>query len=252
MDVLIIEDERIASLKLEQLLKEADPEIRVMASIATIRDAVVWLRSNSPDLIFSDIHLSDGLSFNIFDQVDISTPVIFTTAYDQYAIEAFRVNSIDYLLKPVEIGKLEQSIEKFKSVTGKRHSGKMEIESLIKAFVNQEDPYKKRFVITIGSKVKMVNVEEIAYFYVQDKSSYIQTRTKQSVAIDHSLNELEKMINPKHFFRVNRKYLVHIDAIENIFILSKSRIKLALRPPTEEAIIISFGRSRDFKNWINN
>jgi DNA-binding LytR/AlgR family response regulator len=251
MDVLIIEDESLASQKLEQLLTQIDNSIAVVATVGTVRDAVTWLESKQADLIFSDIHLSDGLSFSIFEKVEVDIPVIFTTAYDQYAIDAFRVNSIDYLLKPIEIEKLTQSIKKYKSLTREWHPGKPEFESVIKAFIKQSDPYKKRFVITIGSKVKVVNTEDIAYFFSQDKNTFIQTRKNQTMGIDYSLDALEKMIDPERFFRANRKYLVHMESIEHIQILSKSKIEVALIPPVEEEVIISFKRSREFKTWLN-
>jgi two-component system, LytTR family, response regulator LytT len=251
MNVLIIEDEKIASDRLEQLLHQIDKTISVVAKIGTIRDAVVWLGTNTPDLIFSDIHLSDGLSFNIFEKLEITTPIIFTTAYDQYAIKAFKVNSIDYLLKPIDIEKLVQSIEKYKNLTRAKGAGKIDIESLLKSFVKKEDTYKKRFMITVGPKLKIINIEDIAYFFVQDKSVFIQTKTNKNVAVDYSLEALEKMLDPEHFFRINRKYIVHINSIANIYTLSKSRIKIALNPPVEEDIIISFNRSGNFKKWLN-
>ncbi len=251
MEVLIIEDEKIASERLEQLLHQIDKTISVVAKIGTIRDAIDWLGINTVDLIFSDIHLSDGLSFNIFEKVKVTTPIIFTTAYDQYAIKAFKVNSIDYLLKPIEIEKLTQSIEKYKNLTKAKDAGRIDIESLLKSFMKKEDAYKKRFMITIGPKLKIINLEDIAYFFVQDKSVFIQTKTNKNVAIDYSLDALEKMLNPELFFRISRKYIVHISSIANIHTLSKSRIKIALNPPVDEDIIISFNRSRNFKNWLN-
>jgi two-component system, LytTR family, response regulator LytT len=251
MNVLIIEDEKIASERLEQLLHQIDKTISVVAKIGTVRDAVSWLGANTVDLIFSDIHLSDGLSFNIFEKVEVTTPVIFTTAYDQYAIKAFKVNSIDYLLKPIEIEKLTQSIEKYKSLAENRGANNLNIEFLLKSFIKKEETYKKRFMITIGPKVKIINVEDITYFFVQDKSVFIQTRTNKIAAIDYSLEALEKILDPELFFRINRKYIVHINSIANICTLSKSRIKISLSPPVEEDIIISFSRSRNFKNWLN-
>ncbi len=251
MNVLIIEDEKIAAQKLEQLLYKIDETITVVAKIGTIRDAVNWLGDNTADLIFCDIHLSDGLSFNIFDKIKVNTPIIFTTAYDQYAIKAFKVNSIDYLLKPINIEKLTQSVEKFKNLTRPVDITKINMEALIKSFVKKEDIYKKRFIITVGQKVKIVNTEDISYFFIQDKSVFIKTKTNKVVAIDHSLDALEKMLDSEFFFRINRKYIVHIDSIDNIHILSKSRIKITLNPPVDDDIIISYNRSGNFKNWLN-
>jgi two-component system, LytTR family, response regulator LytT len=251
MNVLIIEDEKIAARKLENMLHQIDESIIVLGRIGTIRDAIDWLGKHTADLIFCDIHLSDGLSFNIFDKTAIKTPVIFTTAYDQYAIKAFKVNSIDYLLKPVEPDKLRQSIEKFKSLTAPGNIDNMNVEALLKEFVKREEGYKKRFMVTVGSKVKIINVEDISYFFIENKNVFIKTLTNKMVAIDFSLDAMEKMLDPDLFFRINRKYIVHINAIENLHILSKSRIKVALSPQADEDIIISFNRSRNFKKWLN-
>jgi two-component system response regulator LytT len=251
MNVLIIEDEKIAAQKLEQLLHQIDETISVVAKIGTIRDAVAWLGDHTPDLIFSDIQLSDGLSFNIFDKVEVNTPIVFTTAYDQYAIKAFKVNSIDYLLKPIDIEKLTQSVDKFKNLTRPADIDKINLEALIKSFVLKEGTYKKRFIITVGPKVKIVNIEDISYIFIQDKNVFLKTKTNKVVAIDYSLEALQKMLDPELFFRINRKYIVHIDSIDNIHILSKSRIKITLIPPVDDDIIISYNRSGNFKNWLN-
>jgi len=251
MNVLIIEDEQIASKRLEQLLHQIDGTINIAAKICTIRDTVAWLSANTPDLIFSDIQLSDGLCFKIFEKVEVNTPIIFTTAFDQYAIKAFEVNSIDYLLKPVDIEKLSQSVEKYKKLSGQQNVSSINIESLLTYFVKKEDPYKKRFVISIGPKVKIINIEDIAFFYAQDKSVFIQTRTSKNIAIDHSLEALEKILDPELFFRINRKYIVHLSSIASIYTISRSRIKITLNPSVEEDIILSFNRSRNFKNWLN-
>ncbi|MFH0841644.1 MAG: LytTR family DNA-binding domain-containing protein [Bacteroidota bacterium] len=248
MNVLIIEDEKIASGRLTEMLKQIDISISVTAVTGTVRDSIAWLKENSADLIFCDIQLSDGLSFDIFEKTEVNTPIIFTTAYDKYAIDAFRVNSIDYLLKPFDIEKLKQSLRRYENLVKTRE---INIESLLKSFIKKEDKYRKRFVITIGPKVKIINTEDIAYFFARDKGIFIQTTSGRSMAVDHSLDALEKMMDPELFFRVNRKYLVHINAIDNIHILSKSRIRIILTPPAGEDIIISFERSRNFKNWLN-
>ncbi len=252
MDVLIIEDEQVASRRLEQLLIQIDPSISVLAKYATIRDSVEWLGEHSPDLIFSDIQLSDGLSFRIFEQVEVNTPVIFTTAYDQYAIKAFEVNSIDYLLKPIEKEKLAQALEKYHSLNPPGDKSSIDLDSLHKAFIEIDQLYKKRFMIMIGPKVKVIEVEDIAYFHVQDKNVFIKTKANQSLAIDHSLDKLEEMLDPSLFFRINRKYIVHLHSIESMYTLSKSRMKLTLTPTADEDIYLSFNRSRSFKNWLNH
>ncbi|MCK4664928.1 MAG: response regulator transcription factor [Bacteroidales bacterium] len=250
MKVVIIEDEKIVAERLEQLLYKIDNSISVLAKIRTIRDAVIWLNNNNPDLIFLDIHLADGLSFKIFEQIEIKTPVIFTTAYDQYAIKAFKVNSIDYLLKPINIDDLTQSINKYKDLIKTKSSGTIDFKTLIEA-IDKKSEYKKRFTISIGRKIKIINTNDIAYFYVLEKSIFVHTYDNKNIAIDYSLDKLESLLDPEIFFRINRKYLININSIKNIYTLSKSRIKVELNPPANEDVIISFKRSGMFKKWLN-
>lgn len=251
MNVIIIEDEKIVADRLEQLIYQVDNSISVLAKIGTIRDAVKWLSNNTPDLIFLDIHLSDGSCFKIFEQIEVKTPIIFTTAYDQYAIKAFKVNSIDYLLKPIDIDELTQSIEKFKDLIRIKNSETINFKSLIEILDNKKNVYKKRFVINTGRKIKIINTNDIAYFYVLEKCIFLCTYDNNNIAVDHSLEKLESLVNPDYFFRINRKYIVSINSIKNIFTLSKSKIKVELNPPTNEDVIISYKRSGKFKQWLN-
>ncbi|MCK5169634.1 MAG: response regulator transcription factor [Bacteroidales bacterium] len=250
MTVLIIEDEKIAANNLEKLLKQISPDIQILDKLETIRNSVNWLSNYKADLIFLDIHLADGLSFKIFEQIEIKTPVIFTTAYDQYAIKAFKVNSIDYLLKPIDIDDLIQSINKYKDLTETKSSGTIDFKKLIEA-IDKKGEYKKRFTISVGRKIKVINANDIAYFYVLEKSIFVHTYDNKSTAIDYSLDKLESLLDPEIFFRINRKYLININSIRNIYTLSKSRIKIELNPPANEDLIISFKRSGMFKKWLN-
>ncbi len=249
MEVVIIEDEIAVANRLVQLLNQIDPKILVLEKIRTVRDAIKWLGQNHPDLIFMDIHLADGLSFKIFDQIEIKTPIIFTTAYDQYAIKAFKVNSIDYLLKPINIDELTQSIQKFKKISENNLTKIIDYQSIIKA-IGDKKAYKKRFTINIGRKIKIIETSSIAYFYIMNKSNFILTNENKSFDIDYSLDKLEDLMDPEIFFRIHRRYLIHINSIKSIYTLSKSRIKIELTPPANEDIIISYQKSGKFKKWL--
>ncbi|MCF8361155.1 MAG: LytTR family DNA-binding domain-containing protein [Prolixibacteraceae bacterium] len=251
MNVVIIEDEKFAAEKLESALLEIDPSIVVSAKLGSIKESVKWLFQNTADLIFLDIQLSDGISFSIFEQINIATPIIFTTAYDQYAIQAFNLNSISYLLKPIRKRDLEESLKKYQKF---KAAFSIDFESLLTEIRGKQPEYKKRFLIQIGEKIKKVEVEEIAYFYVLDKSTFLRTRKGKDLPVDYTLDKLETSLNPNHFYRINRKYLVHIDAISNMTAYSRGRIKLELEPKADDEFetIVSIDRSSNFKKWLNS
>jgi DNA-binding LytR/AlgR family response regulator len=251
MNVLIIEDEKLAAEKLESMLLETSPEIRVLAQLGSIKESVKWLLQNNADLIFLDIQLSDGISFSIFDQVPVSTPIIFTTAYDQYAIKAFQLNSISYLLKPIRKNDLAESLQKFRSL---KSAFGIDFDVLLDQIQGRQPEFKKRFLIQIGEKIKKVEVTETAYFYVQDKSSYLRTHNGKNFPMDYTLDKLEAMLDPARFFRINRKYLVNIDAISNMVAYSRGRVKLELKPKANDEFdsIVSIERSSDFKKWLDS
>ncbi|MEQ9309530.1 MAG: LytTR family DNA-binding domain-containing protein [Balneolaceae bacterium] len=251
MNYLIIEDEKIAALRLEEMLQELEPDCTILAKIGSIKESIKWLMLNKADIIFLDIQLSDGLSFSIFDKISVSTPVIFTTAYDQYAIKAFELNSISYLLKPIKKQDLKKSLEKF----GKIKSGfAIDLESLISTYQNEKLEYKKRFLITIGNTLKKLEVEDAAYFYAMDKSVYSKTFDGKTLPIEYSLDALEELLDPKTFFRINRKYLVNMNAIKRMEAWSRSRIKLHLEPVVSGELdsVVSINRSANFKKWIGS
>jgi two-component system, LytTR family, response regulator LytT len=247
--ILIIEDERIAADHLEKILLSIDNSFQILKKIESVRESVNWLHDNQVDLIFLDIQLSDGISFSIFEQLDIKTPVIFTTAYDQYAIKAFKTNSVDYLLKPIDKQELEQSIIKYKELRFNKDN-EINIKEIIQQLKNPVE-YQTRFLIYAGQKIKTIKTTDIAYFYVSEKGVFICTRDDMHYAIDYTLEKLEEILDPVCFFRINRQFIIHIDSIENMFPYSKSRIKVELRPSSELEAIVSFSNAHLFKKWLN-
>ncbi len=249
MKVLIIEDEKIAADNLQILIREIDSQIEVLATIETVRDAVKWLSENKADLLFLDIHLSDGSSFGIFKQIHISTPVIFTTAYDSYAIQAFKVNSIDYLLKPIDKQELTNAINKYKNLH-KPTTNTEDLHNVLKQ-ITATPEYRKRFMVYAGQKLKSIKTTEIAYFSVSDKNTFLTTFKNTTYSLDYSLDQLEELLDPELFFRVNRKYLVHLDAIDEMYLMSKSRIQLNIKPLPESNVFVSYNRAANFRKWLN-
>ncbi len=251
MNILIIEDEHVAADRLEEMLLKIKPTLNIMAKIGSIKESVRWLMQHNPDLIFLDIQLSDGLSFSIFDQINITTPIIFTTAYDQFAIKAFQLNSVAYLLKPIRKNELEESLKKY---TFMKTAFAIDFDTLISTYQGKKIEYKKRFLITIGEKLKKIETRDIAYFYALHKSVYFKTFNNKTLPLDYSLDALEELTDPALFFRINRKYLVNMEAIKHMVAWSRSRIKLSLTPPVtdEEDTIVSINRSADFKHWIGS
>lgn len=251
MKILIIEDEEPAAKRLEKLLHEIEPGVEVVQHIVSVSSAIEWLGNNDcPELIFSDIQLSDGLSFEIFKNINISCPVIFTTAYDQYAIEAFKVNSIDYLLKPIKKEELKASIEKFRKLVPAK-TAPVDVTKILETFTPKTD-FKKRFVIRYGEHIKTINIQDVAYFYTEDKVNFLTTKEGRRYAIDYNLDALESMIDPKTFFRINRQYIIAIHAIAEMFAYSKSRVLVKLNPASKHETIVSTERSGDFKLWLDD
>lgn len=250
MNILIIEDETLAAERLEKMLLNIDPGITIAAKLQSVKDSARWLSQNRADLIFLDIQLSDGSAFSIFDQVDVTTPIIFTTAYDQYAIKAFDVNSIDYLLKPIRTDELEESLEKFHAFES---AFSINIKELMSSYLNGENAYKNRFLIRIGDVYKKVKTEDIAYFYAMEKNVFIKTTDGRTLPVEYSLDALEKQLDPNAFFRINRGYLVNISSIKNMEAWSRGRVKLALEPKVknERDTIVSISRSSKFKQWLD-
>ena len=253
MTILIIEDEEPAYKRLQKMLKEIEPGHTLLDQIVSVSSAVKWFKENdAPDLIISDIQLSDGISFEIFKQVDIKCPVIFTTAYDQYAIEAFKVNSIDYLLKPVKKDELEKAVTKFKALTPATAAPAIDINKLLQSLQPAGTDYKKRFVVRYGEHIKTIDIEEVVYFYTEDKATFLCTKDARRFVVDFNLDTLDSMLDPKIFFRINRQYIISIHSIAEMFAYSKSRVLIKLNPPSKHETIVSTERSADFKLWLGD
>lgn len=249
MTVLILEDERLASEKLARMLQEAEPRTAIVAQIASVAEAVQWLQSHPhPDLILSDIQLLDGLCFDIFRQVRVDKPVIFTTAYDQYAIQAFEVNSIGYLLKPVKPENLKASLQKWQSLTT---ASAADYSEVLKYLKTAQREYKSRFMVRLGQKIVALTVDKIAYFFSEQKLTYIVTTDNKRFPMDQPLDEIMDVLDPRIFFRINRQYIITFTSIAEIHPYFKGRVKLMLQPQATEDVIISAERTPEFKRWID-
>ncbi len=254
MTTLIIEDEEPAYRRLHKMMKELEPGHTLLNQIVSVSSAVKWFKDNEhPDLIISDIQLSDGVSFEIFKQVDIKCPVIFTTAYDQYAIEAFKVNSIDYLLKPVKKDELEKAVTKFKTLTPATAAPAIDINKLLQSLQPAAgNEYKKRFVVRYGEHIKTIDIEEVVYFYTEDKATFLCTKDARRFVVDFNLDTLDSILDPKVFFRINRQFIISIHSIAEMFAYSKSRVLIKLNPAAKHETIVSTERSADFKHWLGD
>jgi DNA-binding LytR/AlgR family response regulator len=252
MNVVIIEDEQLAANRLEKMVTFASPDIRVLAKLESVEESVEWFRSNpGPDLIFLDIHLEDGLSFAIFEKVMVNSPIIFTTAFDEYAIRAFKLKSIDYLLKPVNQEELNNAIRKYKDMV--TPSGQnVDLSKLYSLISDQKKSWKERFSIIVGQKIKTFSVSDVAYFYSVEGITMMVLSNKSEYALDDSLDALSKELDPTQFFRVSRKYLVKIDSIANVLIFPKSHLKLELSPLPSEEVFVSIDKVTAFKSWLDN
>lgn len=247
--VLIIEDEESAAKRLQKLVAEALPDSTVVANLSNIVAAVDWFNTNpQPDLAFFDIHLADGSSFEIFRQTKVECPVIFTTAYNQYALDAFKVNSIDYLLKPVKKEELQQAIEKFRKLQA-RAQAPIDIQKLLSS-IQPGPAYKERFVIRYGEHMRTIQVTDIAYFYTENRISFAVLKEGKRYAVDFNLDQLEESLNPRQFFRINRQFIIGYNSITEMLTYSKSRVLVKLNPPTKEDTIVSTERSAAFKAWL--
>lgn len=251
MRILIIEDEDPAAKRLQKMLKEIEPGIIIADQIVSVSSAIKWFASNStPDLIISDIQLSDGLSFEIFKTIDLACPIIFTTAYDQYAIEAFKVNSIDYLLKPIKKEDLEKAVSKFKKLSTTTPA--IDINKLLQSINPSGTEYKKRFVVRYGEHIKTIDIEEVVYFYTEDKVTFLCTKDGRRFVIDYNLDTLDSSLDPATFFRINRQYIIGIHSIAEMFAYTKSRVLIKLNPAAKHETIVSTERSADFKHWLGD
>ena len=247
---LIVEDEEPAAARLENLLREVEPEIMILDIMDSVQAAVEWFGNHDPpDLLMLDIQLADGLSFDIFKQVKVDSFVIFTTAYDEYAIQAFELNSIDYLLKPVDRTRLQNSLWKYHRLSGRKQEA--DIAALMEALEQRKANFKKRFAVNVGSKIISVETRSAAYFYSMEKSTFLCTYDNRHFPIDFSLEHLEALLDPELFFRINRRVIIGFTAIEKIHILSRSRIKLEVLPPSGQDMLVSTARTHAFRQWLD-
>ena len=249
MRILIIEDEKPAASRLSKMLQGHFQDAELIGNLDTVSRAIRWFGENPvPDLIFCDIQLADGISFEIFEQVKVNSPIIFTTAFDQYAIRAFQVNAIDYLLKPIDPKELELAVEKFNS---RIIQPSLDLNLLKTLIQPQTKSFKSRFLVRFGEKIQSVSIEEIAFFFSEERVTFLQTHAGKKYVLDSALEQIEGQVDPGFFFRLNRKYLCHIDAVEEVLTYSNSRLKVSLRNCTDTDILVSREKVADLKDWLD-
>ncbi|MDO9554374.1 LytTR family DNA-binding domain-containing protein [Rhodonellum sp.] len=249
LQILIIEDEKPAANRLRQLLQGFFPEAVLHGHLDTIISSVDWLQGHpAPDLIFCDIQLADGQSFEIFERIKVGSPIIFTTAFDQYAIKAFKLNSIDYLLKPIDPQELDQALQKFQS---QQKQASLDIQQLKALLVPQADHHKSRFLVKYGEKIQSVQTADISIFFSEEKVTYLQTKEGRRYILDYTLDQLEGMLDPRKFFRLNRKYIASFSSISEIHTYSNSRLKIKLTNTEDQDILVSREKVGEFKNWLD-
>lgn len=251
MKLILIEDELPALRRLSKMLLELMPEAEILGSADTIDGAVALFQQHKDaQLALMDIELADGQSFEIFNRIAVHIPIIFTTAYDEFALKAFKVNSIDYLLKPIDPDELKQALEKFKKL--QTPSNTVNLQELLVSFNQKtEANFKQRFLVKMGQKYLSINISEVAYFNANEKVVYLVTKDQKKYIIDYTLDELEGMVEPKLFFRLNRQYLSKIDAIENISSYFNGKLKIHLNPNVVDEVLVSRERASEFKQWLN-
>lgn len=249
MKVIILEDENRAVNHLKRLIHLVEPEMEVVKVLDTVRETLTYLEQNPAlDLIFSDVQLADGISFEIFSRVEVKCPIIFTTAYDTYAIEAFNTNGIDYLLKPLEEERLRKAIQKARHFTRQ-----IDLEGLLNLKIGTATRQSKsRFLVKVGEKIKTIMVEEILAFYSFEKTTFLHTKTHRNYIIDYSLDDLDSLLDRKSFFKINRKYILSIDACSQIIAWSNNRLKIDIDGIDDQKIVVARERVRDFKAWLDS
>lgn len=253
MKVLIIEDEMPAARRLSMLVQQINPDVEVLDIIDSVEASVKWLNNHqAPELIFMDIQLADGLSFEIFEHLEIRSPIIFTTAYDEYTLRAFKVNSIDYLLKPIDLEELKKSIDKLSKLKESFNAEvSTDIEQLLKSLQWNKKEYKTRFLVKVGDRLISLTEDTIAYFYAEQKIVLLITNEGKKYAVDYSLDELNDLLDPGFFFRLNRQYLVRIQSIQSIHNYFKGKLKITLEPATDQETLVSRERNPFFKRWLD-
>ncbi len=253
MDVLIIEDEPLAAQHLSTLLKECDASIQIIDVLDSVESSALWFKNNRhPQLVFMDVHLGDGLCFEIFNRVSVSSCIIFTTAYDQYALEAFKVKSIDYILKPITKQALSQAVQKYKDMSfeNERNAKLSDMSQILDAIQNKKSSYKERFVVKVGAHIRPVKTDEIACFYSFEKATYLVTNEGKTYLLDYALDKLMDLIDPSHFFRISRKYIVSVHAIKDVISVGPARLKVKIEGFQEDDTLVSRDKIKGFKEWM--
>ncbi|OUS01991.1 DNA-binding response regulator [Flavobacteriales bacterium 33_180_T64] len=250
MNVIIIEDEKPSARRLQRMLAELHMEAETM--LHSVEESIEWFQNNEhPDLIFLDIQLSDGLSFEIFEAIEINSAVIFTTAYDEYALQAFKLNSIDYLLKPIDDDDLAKAVSKYKDRAPKQQSVTLDFNDIKRLLVNPiERDYKKRFSVKVGQHLKLINIDDIECFYSENKGTYAYTSEGRNYLLDTTLEQLDDELEPHKFFRISRKFYVNVNAIKDMVSYTNSRLQIKLNTFKEQEVIVARERVKDFKDWL--
>lgn len=254
--VLIVEDEIPAQINLKKLIEKCCDQSRIVMTLNSVRSTIKWLQENpeGADVIFLDVELSDGICFEIFEEVEVSAQVIITTAYDNYAVNAFKVNTIDYLLKPIIESDIRRAWERCKERLEQRTTPNIEtlLDIVSKANTPKDKIYKRRFTVKMGEKIIIIPVEDIAYFFSEDKSTYAVNRNGTRRLLDYSLDTMQEMLDPSLFFRVSRSCIVSINSIENISKHLGTRLKIQLTPHSDDEIVVSRSRTSDFLEWLDS
>ncbi|WP_418603077.1 LytR/AlgR family response regulator transcription factor [Hwangdonia sp.] len=250
MNVIIIEDEKPSARRLQRMLQKLNLEAKTM--LHSVEESINWFQNNPhPDLIFLDIQLSDGLSFEIFEAVNIKSAVVFTTAYDEYALQAFKLNSIDYLLKPIDEDDLATAVKKYQDRAPQKQAVTLDFNDIKKLLINPIDrEYKKRFSVKVGQHLKLINIDDIECFYSENKGTYLYTNEGRNYLLDTTLELLENELEPQTFYRINRKFFVNINAIKDMVSYSNSRLQIKLHSYKEQDVIVARERVKDFKAWL--
>ena len=251
MNILIIEDEEPAVQRLKKILLEIEPESKILDILVSVRSAIEWFKTHAaPDIILLDINLADGSSFEIFSVINVESPIIFITAFDEFAIQAFKLNSVEYLLKPVKKEELVAAINKYKKLHSS-NSSMPDLKMLIDTIQKKQEPFKKRFLIRYGEHIKAIDTEQVAYFYTEEKINFLKTKDDHTYPVEYNLDKLETMLDPDRFFRINRQFIISIDSIVEMFSFSKSRVKVNLKPAIKMDTVVSTERSPHFKEWLS-
>ena len=254
MKVIIVEDEIPAAEKLERYLLKYDPSINILARLQSIRETVEWLKQyqENVDVIFMDIQLTDGVSFQIFQEMQVKKPVIFTTAYNEFALDAFKVSSIDYLLKPITFTDLSASLKKLASLREQltwKTEGRDSLQEKYAALKTRS--FKSRFMVKLGEHIRSITTDQISFFYAEGRDVYLVTNQTRKFIVDYTLESLEDILDPKLFFRLNRTFILNINAIKDVLVYSNSRLKIILTQEFDKEIIVSREKVQDFKDWFD-